>query len=163
MAGVRCQFPQQAAASSLIVLAQTNSSLWTTVFSTAEAADHCIHCLSVDHMSDECHKYSRSKKLLDEDAGPSTSRAQARHVVQPICKSWNYSHCVSATCAYRHVCLEYRENHRVVQCPHQQALPAISESQAWRRREGNDQEAGLSWPAGLPPPLSHTAPHTITH
>ena len=110
-------FRSQAAANSLTVWAQTNSSLWTTVFSTAEAVDHCTHCLSVDHMSDECHKNSRSKKLLDEDVGPSTSRAQARHVVQPICKSWNYSHCVSATCAYRHVCLECRENHRIVQCP----------------------------------------------
>ena len=57
------------------------------------------------------------KKFPDEDAGPTTSRTLARHGVQPICKSWNYSHCVSATCAYRHVCLECRENHRIVQCP----------------------------------------------
>ena len=112
----------------------TNSSLWTTttIFSTAEAIDHCTHWLSVDHMSDERHKNSRSKKLLDEDGGPSMSRTQARHVVQPVCKSWNYSHCVSATCAYRHVCLECRENHRIVQCPCQWALLAISE-----RSKGN--------------------------
>ena len=80
-------FRSQAAANSLTVWAQTNSSLWTTVFSTTEAVDHCTHCLSVDHMSEECHKNSRSKELLDEDAGPSTSRTQARHVIQPICKS----------------------------------------------------------------------------
>ena len=111
------KFHSQAAANSLTVWAQTNSSLWTTVFSTAEAFNHCTRCLSVDHLSEECHKNSRSNKFPDEDAGPTTSRTQARHGVQPICKSWNYSHCVSATCAYRHVCLECRENHHIVQCP----------------------------------------------
>ena len=83
-------FRSQAAANSLTVWAQTNSLLWTTIFSTAEAVNHCTHCLSVDHMSEECHKNSRSKKLFNEDAGSSTSRTQARHVIQPICKSWNY-------------------------------------------------------------------------
>ena len=111
------KFRSQAVANSLTVWAQTNSSLWTTVFSTAEAFNHCTRCLSVDHLSEECHKNSRSNKFPDEDAGPNTSRTQARHGVQPICKSWNYSHCVSATCAYRHVCLECRENHHIVQCP----------------------------------------------
>ena len=110
-------FRSQAAANSLTVWAQTNSSLWTTIFSTAEAVNHCTHSLSVDHMSEECHKNSRSKKLFDEDAGPSTSKTQARHMIQPICKTWNYSHCVSATCAYHHVCLECRENYCIVQCP----------------------------------------------
>ena len=110
-------FRSQAAVNSLTVWAQTNSSLWTTVFSTAEAFNHCTCCLSVDHLSEECHTNSRIKKLPNEDTETSTSRMQARHRVQPICKSWNYSHCVSATCTYRHVCLEYRENHRIVQCP----------------------------------------------
>ena len=104
-------FRSQVAVNSLTVWAQTNSLLWTTIFSTAEVFDHCTRCLSVDHLSEECHKNLRSKKFPDEDAGPSTSRTLARHGVQPICKSWNYSHCVSANCAYRHVCLECRENH----------------------------------------------------
>lgn len=95
-------FRSQAAVNGLTVWAQTNSLLWTTIFS-----------LSVDHLSEECHKNLRRKKFPDEDAGPSTSRTLARHGVQPICKSWNYSHCVSATCAYRHVCLECRGNHHI--------------------------------------------------
>ena len=134
-------FCSQAAANSLTVWAQTNSSLWTTVFSTAEAVDHCTHCLSVDHMSEECHKNSRSKKLFDEDAGPSMSRTQARHVIQQICKSWNYSHCVSVTYAYRHVCLECRENHCIVQCPTNRCFQPYPKAKEKKERE---------WPGGRP-------------
>ena len=103
------------------------------------------------------------KKFPDEDAGPTTSRTLARHGVQPICKSWNYSHCVSATCAYRHVCLECRENHRIVQCPTNRRFQPYPKAKPWRRRKGNGQEAGLSWPAGFQPPLSHTTLRKIMH
>lgn len=95
-------FRSQAAASKISIWAQTNSLLWTTIFSSAEAFDHCSYCVSVNHTTEECTQNQKIKKPMEPDPGLPSSAVKKEATLQPICKNWNYSRCLSPTCSYHH-------------------------------------------------------------
>ena len=107
-------FRKQAAAVGVSKWAEVNPSLWTMAFSNAVASDYCSHCLSIDHKSGDCKK-AGDKAEKDKKA------PNQPHV--PICRDWNKGRCGSATCDYRHVCMECHGEHPETLCCRQRSKP----------------------------------------
>ena len=108
-------FRQQAANDSTRKWADVNTSLWTTVFCNASPQDHCATCLCLDHTQSDCPTLQGSK-VSDKDNTPTSAQAETTPP-SPICMRFNSQECTSATCSFRHVCLECHGNHRRTRCP----------------------------------------------
>ena len=108
-------FRQQAANDSTRKWADVNTSLWTTVFCNASPQDHCATCLCLDHTQSDCPTLQGSK-VSDKDNTPTSAKAETTPP-SPICMRFNSQGCTSATCSFRHVCLECHGNHRRTRCP----------------------------------------------
>ena len=107
-------FRSQASALRNTSWAQINQSLFTTVFSNAQARSHCTTCLSLDHSTDDCMQKRKGSK--QEEAGGDKPKTQGE-ASKPICKAWNQGRCISPYCSYRHVCLDCHEVHKITTCP----------------------------------------------
>ena len=91
-----------------------NTSLWTTIFCNASPQEHCPTCLSLDHMQSDC-----SDAPPPKNAKPTTLNQPVEQHSPPsqICIRFNIKGCSSASCTYRHICLECHGVHHRSGCP----------------------------------------------
>ena len=118
MADLRYHFLPAGSAPHTAQMGEVNSSLWTTVFCNATSQDHCLLCLSLNHTQANCPDKPQSSEATSP---PKSQQKQAAdHQVaspRPICIHYNSKGCNSASCTYRHICLECHGNHRQSTCP----------------------------------------------
>ena len=104
------------------IWANINTSLWTKAFCNATLQDLCSTCLSLDHTTGDCPEAETPKTNSTDNSQPATSAKQQKPNTtspsqSPICIRYNSRGCTSATCTYRHICLESHGNHRRTFCP----------------------------------------------
>ena len=154
-------FRKRAAAFPSEMWADINPTLWQLAFGSATPRTHCALCFSLDHTTQQCDDYESGSG--NATAGGDNKEAGSRtrepsDDKRPICLHWNQSQCVSATCKYRHICLECHQSHKAQHCPLIRRFAPYGEV----RQQGTR----ASGPFGRgPPPLgrggqpSITAPH----
>ena len=115
-------FRKKAAAHQGIKWGDLDMPLWALAFCNAEAREHCAICMSIDHDTRACEDYDspdeeRTPKSKSSGRSGKSRGREASQEKQPICIKWNRSNCTSATCEYRHVCLDCHQHHKERDCP----------------------------------------------
>ena len=97
-------------------------------FSGAIAKEYCRHCLSIDHKSQDCKK-----------AGDKTEKGKkvSGQPCVPMCKDWNNGRRRSATCEFKHLCMECHGDHPGISCYRQRARPYYRPDRPTRSFQAN--------------------------
>lgn len=85
---------------------------------------HCALCFSLDHTTQQCEDYEPGSGTTmtggagkEEGSRTGSSPWESSEGSRPICLCWNQSQCTSATCRYRHICLECHQFHKAQHYP----------------------------------------------
>ena len=151
------RFRQLAASNRSLSWSQLHAPLFAATILAMDQAPtaRCFHCLEADHTPCCCAlEPNDAPPQILREAGPASRtlsgggsryrRDRPWDGPKPICRNYNFSSCAGyPDCTFRHICLRCRSNHRMRECPeqnaqlHRQPLESQQRPAEDRTAEGN--------------------------
>ena len=101
---------------------KVDQSLWSQHFNRAAVQKEGGDALSIGPYQLQSEASGSDQNSAVRGGGKAASAMKGKdrnqpHKVAPICKKYNYDHCRSPSCGYRHLCIGCHGRHREPDCP----------------------------------------------